>query len=270
MKKLIIIFCIACISAGATAQPSGVRIGSYVFHVQKASSDSLTNVFAEDDPCPPCPSENETRPKVNPFSRRTYTDSFCGIGFILPDNGNNYYTTLGGNSINIDVGGIRVYHLSRHFALGGTMQYSFYNYKFRDAVNEENFNTVVLRNEIFANDDLRKQVYRSHNVTVGLFTRLYLVPGYRYHRGLYVDLGAQGDFAFSRYCMLKTQSDKKKRYHEDYAFNPFSASAIVRIGWDKFLPGRSAIFARYRFTDAFNRKSLPMDLPPITIGIQFF
>ena len=271
MKKLITIFCIACMSAGVIAQP-GVRIGSYVVHVQKANADSLTNVFAEEDPCPPCPSENETRP-ISPKNkyRNTTNCTFAGIGFILPDNGSNYYTTLGGNSINIDIGGMRLYHLSRHFSLGGTVQYSFYNYKFRDAVDEEDFNAVVLRSKTFSNDDLLKQVYRSHNAAVGLFTRLYLSPQNRnYNRGLYVDLGVQGDFAASRYCMLKTQSEKKKRYREDYAFNPFSASATVRIGWDKFLPGRSAIFARYRFTNAFNKKSLPMDLPPMTIGIQFF
>ena len=270
MKKLIIIFYITCISVNAIAQ-SSVRIGSLEFSVQKANRDSMIHVYVEDDPCPPCPSENETRPKPKNTYKYSTNDGFCGIGFIIPDYSDSYYPVLGGNSINIDVGGIRRYQLTRRFAIGGTLNYSYYNYKFRDAVNEEDFNLLVLNGKDFTNDNINKQVFRSHNVAVGVFTRFYLIPS-RYHGndGLYIDLGAQGDFAFSRYCMLKTQMEGKKRYHDDYAFNPFSASAIVRIGLNKLLPGNSAIFARYRFTDAFNPKALLMDLPPLTIGIQFF
>jgi len=279
MKKIItILVCVTCISVTAIAQ-SGVRIGNLEFIVKKTENDTIAQITV-DDPCPSFPSENETRPKPK-FKRRTYNDGFCGIGFIMPDIGkDDYYTVLGGNSINIDIGGIRVYHFTRRFALGGTLNYSFYNYKFRDAVNdpESKFNQTVLGGKEFFNNDVQKQVYRTHNISAGLFTRFNLVPLRTTRDGtivggrskLYIDLGAQGDFAASRFCMLKTQSEKKKRYHEDYAFNPFTASAIVRIG-SSFLPGsHSAIFARYRFTDAFNSKALPMDLPPLTIGIQFF
>ena len=267
MKKLINILCVTCISVTAIAQ-SAVRIGSLEFSVKKTSSDTIIQIV--EDPCPPCPSENETRPRNNPYKYST-NDAYCGIGFILPDNNSGYYTTLGGNSINIDIGGMRRYHLARRFALGGTLHYSYSNYKFRDAASEPEFNRLVLDEKDFSNNKINKQVYRSHSVAAGIFSRFYLIPPkYRGNDGWYIDLGAQGDFAAGRYCMLKTQSEKKKRYHEDYAFNPFSASAIVRIGWDKLLPGKSAVFVRYRFTDAFNPKALPMDLPPITIGIQFF
>ena len=269
MKKLIIIFCITCISVSAIAQSqSGVRIGSYVFHVQKANPDSLINVYAEDDPCPPCPSENETRPKPK-FNKYHRHEGFAGIGFILPDNGSGYYTTLGGNSINIDVGGIRTYHLTRRFALGSSLQYSYYNYKLK--VNEPPYLEEVFKNKTFEKDDIAKQVFRSHNVALGAFTRFYLIPPKnRGKDGLFVDLGAQGDFAFSKYCMLKTESDNRKhKFRDGEAFNPFSASAIARLGWKWWRGGdNQAIFVRYRFTDAFGSK-LPMDLPPITIGIQF-
>jgi len=273
MKKLIIIFCITCISVSAIAQSqSGVRIGSYVFHVQKADPDSLINVYAEDNPCPPCPSENEIRPQPKTtFKRYNRNEGFCGIGFILPDNGNNYYTALGGNSINIDVGNLRTYHLSRWFALGSTLQYSYYNYRLK--LDEPLYLNEVFKNRPIEKDDIAKQVFRSHNVAIGAFTRFYLIPPKnRGNDGLFIDFGAQGDFAFSRYCMIKTQEDKKYKYRDAEAFNPFSASAIARIGWKGFpIRGNSgAFFARYRFTDAFNSKVLPMDLPPITIGIQFF
>ena len=119
--------------------------------------------------------------------------------------------------------------------------------------------------------DFKKQTFRSHNVAASAFTRFYLLPPrHSGDRRLYIDLGAQGEYAVFRYYMVKFEKKDKERYKNATAFNPFSASAIVRIG-GKFLPGsNSAIFARYRFTDAFNPKELPMDLPPLTIGIQFF
>ena len=265
MKKIMTIFCITCISVSAIAQ-SGVRIGNYEIFVKKAEKDSIIQVFVEDDPCPPCPSENETRPKhKNNPHKYHHSTSFCGIGFILPDNSSDYYTALGGKSINIDIGGMQRYQISRWFALLGTLQYSYYNYKFRDAASEPDFAREVIGWNYAAND-IRKQVFRSHNIAAGVFTRYYLVPPKLRNAssGMYIDLGAQGDFAFSKYCKLKTHSEGKRKIRDNYAFNPFTASAIARIGWDS-----CAIFARYRLTDVFNSKALPMDLPPITIGIQF-
>ena len=277
MKKIIIILvCVAYITVNALAQ---VRIGNLEFIVKKTENDTITQINVN-DPCPPCPPETESvqaKPQSKQFTRRTDNDGFCAIGFVMPDIGKgDYYTVLGGNSINIDIGGMRVYHLSRRFALGGTLQYSYYNYKFRDAAGNEEFNQTVLGGKEFVNNDVQKQVYRTHNVAASVFTRFYLAP-LETRNGhivsgrskLYVDVGVQSDFAGSRYCMLKTLSEKKKRYREDYAFNPFSASVVVRVR-SRLLPGNSALFARYRFTEAFNPKALPMDLPPLTVGIQFF
>ena len=265
MKKLISIFlCTTCISTGAIAQPRA-RIGNLEFIVRKTERDSVIQVFAEEDPCPPCPSENETRPKPKNTYKYHTSEGFGGIGFILPDNGSGYYTTLGGNSINIDAGWIHRYQISRRFALGGTLQYSYYNYKLRDAASEPKFVEEVTGIS-FDRQALNKQVFRSHNIAAGTFIRLYAVPPrHRGNDGMFIDLGVQGDYAFSKYFKIKMRSGGKDKFREGYAFNPFTASAIARIGWN-----RKAIFARYRFTDAFNSKALQMDLPPITIGIQFF
>jgi len=266
MKKLVSIFlCTACISISAIAQ-SGVRIGNMEIILRKTENDTVAQITVG-DPCPPCPSEKETRPKAKSVERNVnISDGFCGIGFILPDNSNDYYTTIGGNSINLDFGGSRRYQLTRWFALGGTMQYSFYNYKLRDAGSDPSFVTEVTGIP-FERQDLRKQVFRSHNLAAGPFIRINLVPSSnpKKNDGFYIDLGVQGDFAFSKYYKVKTRSGEKHKYREGHVFNPFTASAIARIGWSD-----KAIFARYRFTDVFNSSALPMDLPPITIGIQFF
>jgi hypothetical protein len=270
MKKLItIILCVTCVSVTAIAQ-SGVRIGNLEFVIKKTEHDTITQITV-DEPCPPCPSEKETRPKANPYKRpkanpykQKVSDGYCGLGFILPDNGKDYYTALGVSSFNIDLGGERRYHLSRRFAVGGISQYSFYNYRLRPA--DPAYLWEVTGRDI-AKNDIRKQVYRSHNIAAGVFTRFYLSPpkASSGKGGMYVDVGAQGDLAFSKYCKIKTHSSGKSKDRDPYAFNPLSASAIARIGW-----GSNTIFVRYRLTNVFNKDVLAMDLPPITIGMQFF
>ena len=261
-KKIFMFFCVTCISVTVIAQ-SGVRIGNLEFVVKKATSDSIAQ-FVE-NPCPPCPSENEVRPKPKKtFKPYTSTEGFAGIGFIIPDNSAGYYTILGGNSINIDLGCDRQWHFTRWFAVGTLMQYSFYNYRLRDAAADPVFFDEIIREEALPTD-IKKQLYRSHNLAVGLFTRFYVSPATIYRR-LFLDLGIQGDFAFGRHYRMDTRSNGKQKYHESYAFNPFSASAFTRIGLGKDF----AIYARYRFTDLYNKKVLPMDLPPITVGVQFW
>ena len=267
MKKIVItIFCITCMSVSVIAQ-SGVRIGNYEFHVKKAEKDSAIQVFAEEDPCISCPSENETRSKPKtkiksyPYHK---SDFFGGIGFVLPDNSNNYYTVLGNKSISVDAGWMHRYQLARRFALGATLNYTYYNYKFRDVISDPSFRDEVLNSKDFTMEDVRKQVYRSHNIAVSAFTRFYLIPPKnRGNDGLYIDLGAQADVAVDMYCFIDTYSEGKKKFYNDYAFNPFIASAYVRAG-----SGSGAIFARHRLTDVYNSKVLPIDLPPITFGVQ--
>lgn len=250
------IYCIACISVGAIAQ-SNMRIGNL-------------EISVKDIPCP----QNETC--LNP--KTTYKSTFCGIGFILPNNGNGYFTTLGGSSINLDIGRMHRYQITPQFALGRTLQYSYYNYRSWNAASRSEFVDEVIGKD-YDKHGIRKQVYRSHNIAASAFTRYYLVPVKKH---LYIDLGVQGDFAFNKYFKIKTESEGKRKYRNDYAFNPFTASVTARIGWNRKncsfkLDGKCwrcdnsrAIFVRYRFTDAFNSKALPMDLPRITIGIQFF
>ena len=262
MKKIIIILCVTCISVTAIAQ-TGVRIGKMEFVIRNTGSDTITQITV-DDPCPPCPSEKETRPK--PIYKSRVSDGYCGFGFIFPDNGDDYYTVRSINSFNFDIGGERRYHLTRRLAVGGLSQYSFYNYNLKPV-------TPTYLNEVTGRDinpdDIKKQVFRSHNLAAGVFTRFYLSPPRSNGKGgMFMEAGAQGDFAFSKYCKLKTSNPKAKEKHRDgYVFNPFTASATARVGW-----GSTVIFARYRFTDAFNQKELttPMDLPRVTIGLQFF
>ncbi len=262
MKNLIVIFCIA-ISTISLMNAQSVRIGSLEFSVKKKAPGDTIMEIVSNDPCPPCPSDDKSRSK----SKYKYheTSFFAGLGFMVPDYSSDYYTALGGNSLNIDAGWQYRYSLSRRFSIGGTLQYSYYNYRMRDAASDPIFMEEVIGHPINP-DDIDKQMYRTHNAAAGVYTRFYIVPT-RWHSnndGMYLDLGIQGDFAFSKYYKINTHSSGKDKYHDNYAFNPFMASAYVRLGWEWF-----AVVARYRLTDAFNSKALPMDLPPLSIGIQF-
>jgi hypothetical protein len=277
MKKFITIFlCTTCISVSAIAQ-SGVRIGNMEFTVRKNSEQDTMVQIVLRNTNPPSPSENKTSTEPSPtksankFKKYNSSRFYWGIGFIIPDNfikpdnRSDYYTILGGQSYNFDMGWMRRYHISRRFAVGGTLHYSFYNYKLWNVANEPTLSEDLL-NISFDNNEIRKQVFRSRNIVTGVFTRFYLSPPHGHNKGgLFVDLGAQGDFAFSKFYKIKTHTGVKSKQRDGYAFNPFTASAIARVG-----RGSVAVFARYRFTESLNPRALPLDLPPITIGIQLF
>ena len=259
MKRILIIFCFAYFAANVTIAQQVAQIGNIKISVNTPSEY-----------------ENSNKPEFNPTRSKTF---FSSIGFIVPNNNSDYFTTLGGSSINFDFGRMHRYQITPRFELGRTLQYSYYNYRSWNAASQPEFVDEVI-GKYYDKSGIRKQVYHSHNIAVGGFARFYLVPD---KNSLFIDLGAQGDFAFSKYFKIKTQSEGKNKYRNDYAFNPFSASATARVGWKtkswnikgsgwnvKGGNNYRAVFVRYRFTDSFNYRALPIDLPPVTIGIQFF
>ena len=255
MKKLIIIIiCIAGISLSAVAQNrTNFRIGDRDITIIIHNQDSV----------------NKER---NPYRYRTIA-SIAGLGFVVPDN--SQYKAMGGSSFNLDAGALRKYNLSRRFAMGGTLHYSFYNYRLRGTNEEPFFNTVLLGDRDIARSDINKQVFRSHNISPGVFSRFYLKPPENHRRddGFYIDLGLQGDLAFSKYYILKHPNGDKDKFRNNDVFNTLGASAVARIGWKpSWTSGNSnssAIYFRYRLTNAFNQSVLPMDIPKFTIGINF-
>ena len=228
MKKIIVILGIACISASSIAQSS---------------------------------SENDLRSKLRESRNKYLSSGFAGFGFI--QNKTNYYD-LSSSGINIDIGSMHRYQFRPRFALIGTVQYSYYNYKLRDAASEPTFNNVVLGGKTY--DNINKQVFRTHNISASAGYRFYLVKPKRNdnNAGLFVDLSVQGDLAFSKYYKLKINGESNLKHRDKDVFNPLTTSYIARAGLGWF-----SIYARYRVTDAFNSKHLPIDIPPLTIGVQF-
>jgi len=221
--------------------------------------------------------DQDTAKKIGNQYRYRTTAQTIGFGVIVPNN--NQYTVLGGNSINFDAGVLYKNNLSQRFAVGSTLDYSFYNYRLRGTNEEPAFNAAVLGDRTIDRSDINKQVFRSHNISPGVFSRFYLIPPENRRRddGFYIDLGLQGDLAFSKYYILKYPNGKKDKFRNNDVFNTLGASAVVRIGWKpQWLSnisgsnGSQAIYFRYRLTNAFNQGVLPMDLPKFTIGVIVF
>ncbi|MDR2938264.1 MAG: PorT family protein [Prevotellaceae bacterium] len=260
MKNFLLLICLSCIAAGAAAQ--SVRIGSLEFSVKK-NQDTVAQFLPVD--CPPCPDENGEAPKKAQFKQFHKSTPFMGIGFIQPNiGGEKRYATMGGKSINLDFGWQHRYQLAKRWAFVGVFHYSYHNYKLRDAAVEPLFVNEVLNGTPYPAGSIAKQVYRTHSVAIGGMLRFYLKPPRRRtNSGLYADVGLQGDYVFSKYFNVYP-GDKRRKFHNDYALNAFPGYALARLGWKG-----TALFCRYRLTDAFNQKVLPMDLPRVTIGIQF-
>ena len=275
MKKLIISSFFTLYLAGAiVAQPS-VRIGNLEFTFKKSGQDTIVQISVIDNVLTSIKNKPEPDKKPEPvtrerFRRYNHSSVLMGGGFILPDNGSEFFTTLGGSSISIDFGGIRRSQISRRFALGATYMYSFSNYGLQNAAENPKFKDEVIGDRHIV--DISKEVYRSHNLALGFFTRFYLMAPKKRNDGVFIDLGAQGDYAFNRsYKVTALEGGRKFSDGDEYFSNPFYASAVARLGgiWLWNTKNSHALFVRYRFTDALKQNVLQMDMPPITIGIHF-
>ncbi|GHT21528.1 hypothetical protein FACS189464_0450 [Bacteroidia bacterium] len=241
--------------AGMTFAQSSVRIGNMEISVKKINGDTLTQVLV-DEPCSPCRSENETGEKSTRYSHWTYT----GFGMNYPGSSADIYPLSG--SFNFDVGGFSSFRLSRHFAFLGSFGYSLYSFRLRNVIGADaEFDPITGG---LPADRVKKQMYRSNNLTAGIYTRFYLIAPqqYSHKESLYIDLGVQGEWAFAKYVKLRYNGGGSEKFHDNYAFKPFNASAVARIGWNGI-----ACFARYRFTDAFNHNVLSSEMPRLSFGV---
>ena len=272
MKKLVDIFsliCVFCISLCAVAQPA-LRIGNMEITVRHHGQDTTMQITILDD---------EVRAPHKPaYQYYERSSAVFNLGFVLPARNNSSYSTNVVSSLNLDFGAMHRYQLSHRFSAGAQTFYSYYNYRLSNANSETDFKDFVMNGREFDRTEINKQVFRSHNLSQGVFARYYfLPPKNRCDLGIYLDAGIQGDWAFSKFYKIKTQNGQKK-YRDRDAFNPLTASVFARLGWNqinrKWMGGGNncnggnlrAIYVRYRFTNAFNKDVLPMDLPPLTIG----
>ncbi|MDR1672188.1 MAG: PorT family protein [Bacteroidales bacterium] len=257
MKKTIICY-LAAMPLMLVAQPAQ-RNGNMETTVKKSHGDTLTQITL-DKPCP-CEKKHASKPAYHRYSH----DATFAVGFILPDDGAGMYTIDGIKSYHLDFGWGHRYQMNRVFTLGSIYSYSFHNYRLKDAASDPLFTGNITGGSVLP-EEVKKQTFRSHNISVNVYLRLYVIPQSK----VFIDLGVQGDMLFNKYYKVKyNERNGMERFHENHAFRPFTASAVARIGKRSHISQKDfSFFARYRFTEIFNGNVLMKDLPPLSIGIQ--
>ncbi|MDR0714905.1 MAG: PorT family protein [Bacteroidales bacterium] len=257
MKKIAIFCCFACLSANTIAQKT-VRIGNMEIVLRKAGNDTITQIIVDE---PQASSSSRKKTKYVKDCNPNYSHGgYLGFGFVYPARGNDIYDMR--RSFTFDIGGRNTFRIARLLSIGTSLGYSFYNYHLKDAVGSPGFEEIT--GDLLP-EEVKKEAFHSNNLTTSFYTRFYFYPPQNNHRKLYIDAGIQGDWAFAKHYKVKDKDGGKDKFYNSYAFNPFYLSAIARIGWNGI-----AIFGRYRFTDAFNKKVFNnKDLPPYSLGIQF-
>lgn len=196
--------------------------------------------------------------RAKPSYPRKYNDFFFGLGTVIPADRENYMDMHYGRINTLEVGYKYFYKLSRRYALGTTFQYTYYNYKLKDAAQ----NNLIVQN---VPGEVKKEYFRSDNIGTGLINRFYLFPIKR--NPFILDLGGYVDFAFSKRYNVKTIENgrtHKYKYRDGSKFNPLHAGLYGAI-----TKGDYSLYVRYRLTNLFNPLELEPALPKLSVGVQF-
>lgn len=188
---------------------------------------------------------------------RSYEDFFFGIAMAVPLRDQEYLPMHYGSSHSIEIGFKYFYRPAARYAIGTLWQYSFYNYKLKDAAANETFVSNVP-------GEVRKESFRTDNLGTGIINRFYLFP--MQNKPFMLDLGGYVDFSYSKRYHVKTVEngkDTKHKYRDGSKFNPIQAGLYGAI-----TKGSYSFYAKYRLTNLFNPDAIPMELPRLSMGVQ--
>lgn len=261
MKKLLFLFAALFFLAGVTYAQKTVKIGDteYIFRspLKKVSSvvrDSCgerVRIYRTTGEYPDYKKDYERY--INTF--------FFGVGLAIPAGGQImpvYY----GNSFNFEVGFKFLYRPARWYGIGTLFQYSAYSYKLRPEGKDIFDLGVATTNGI--------HYFRTDNIGTGFLNRFYLFPAGKFASDdmAFVELGAWGDFSYSKRVKIKDFSSghkEKFKYRDGSKFNPFEAGVQGGVGYKCVY-----IYCKYRITNCFNRKTLDVpEVPRFSVGVQY-
>lgn len=194
---------------------------------------------------------------VRPKYPKSYDEFFFGLGTMMPVNREDYIDIHYGRINTIEMGYKYFYRPSRGYAIGTTFQYTYYNYKLRDAAQ----NNLIVHN---VPGMVKKEYFRSDNIGTGLVNRFYLFPK---KNPFILDLGGYVDFSFSKRYIVKSElggKTNKYKYRDSSKFNPLQAGLYGAI-----TKGDYSLYVRYRLTNMFNPLEVQPELPKLSVGIQF-
>jgi len=185
------------------------------------------------------------------------SDMFIGFGLAVNDKNEEYMPISYGNSYDLQIGCRDVYRRGKSpIAAGSFVSLSFYSYKLDKA---------YLNNPLVIKDlgTIRKEYYRTSNITAGIFARLYLSSD------IFIDFGPYGEYAYNRKykvftTLLGDKEESKIKYRDGSRFNPFNAGIQCSVGLYDF-----SVYAKYRLTNGFNHDKINLEIPRLNIGVQF-
>lgn len=238
-----------------------LRLGNVNVTLKPSPADTTLKTISAEDTILQI---NQTTVTVTPKKKhkKYYNSRMLGFNFAIPMlNNPSYYEIIGGSSFGFELAYRPVFAPTRVFQLGATAYYRFNRYKIHHMPSLPDFQPLI--KTTWDEAQIKRHSFNSNNLAVDAFIRFHIPTKHKQksYGGVYLDLGAEADWAFNKKLKLKTYDKEKVKYKDNYAFLPFTAYYVARFGW-----GDWELTARYRFTDAFNKKVLPLDLPPLSIG----
>ena len=195
------------------------------------------------------------------YWQRSYVDVFAGFSF--PVEGCSYENTPQmpvkyGNSFEITVGAKQWYRPARHYAFGISVQYTHYDYRARNGLAASG---VIAPYPVGMN--IYREIFKTDNIGLGIYNRFFFSRSYS---SVFIDIGAYGDWAFSRQYKIRYYSGESKEadhYRDGGKFLPLQGGVYGAVGMGAF-----SLYCKYRFTHLFDHSELPMEPPRLQIGLM--
>ncbi len=189
------------------------------------------------------------------WKTRRYTGIYIGTLFPVSTSAGNLPIKYGKSYI-LDIGLRKLWRTARNYAVGGSFQYSFYNYDTYKVAESGAFVTIP------EGQVVKKQFFRTDNLSVGLVNRIYLKS---YGTLIFIDFGAYGELAVSSRFKTVAFSDSgkhKDKFRDGNLFYPLQGGVQGGIGIGAFM-----INCRYRLTNSFNHARYANEPDRLAIGL---
>lgn len=257
MKKAMnfISFCTAAVLlsvSGMAYAQADIEIGKTTIRLQ-----SPVKVYTpkDNDDC-------RVRDNMESGRSRRHVSEYMNVffGFSFPLEGCSYEPTplmpvKYGNSFEITFG-LKQWFQAGHYAFGLSFQYSHYDYRGKGLASSG------LITQYPAGTIVNREIFKTDNFGLGLYHRFY----FSLRSEVYMDLGAWGDWAFSRQYKVKYflgDSKEVDHYRDGDKFLPLQGGVYAALGINVF-----SVYCKYRFTNMFRHSSLPYEPPRMSIGLM--
>ena len=111
--------------------------------------------------------------------------------------------------------------------------------------------------------NIYREIFKTDNIGLGIHNRFFLSRSYS---SVFIDIGAYGDWAFSRQYKIRYYSGESKEadhYRDGGKFLPLQGGVYGAVGMGAF-----SLYCKYRFTHLFDHSELPMEPPRLQIGLM--